>query len=346
MPRSRAPLLAAVLFVSAPALAQQGVDTATAQALFDDGKSLMKAGRYAEACPKLEESQRLDPGGGTLIALGLCYEAQGRTASAWAEWNLALSDSRGTRRSDRERMALEHIRELEPKIPRIRLVVQAKVDGLQVVRDGAPLGEALWGTAVPVDPGEHRFEARAPGRKPWQTVVVVRAEASTVEVVAPPLEAEATAPPEVTVAPPPAPPPAPPASAAPPMATSVASTPPPPPGSNGLRTWSYVAGGAGLVSLAVGGGFGLAASSSWKDAHAQCPNNRCTSPSAVNEGTSAGQSADVSTAFFAVGAVGVAAGVVLHLLSGSHDAPAPGAGVVRVTPLVGAVNGVAVQGAL
>lgn len=344
LPWSRA-LLAAVLFASSPALAQQGGNAASAQALFDDGKTLMKAGRYDEACPKLEESQRLDPGGGTLVALGLCYEGQGRTATAWAEWNLALSDSRSTRRADREKLAIEHIHELESKLPRVRVVVQAKVDGLEVRRDGVPLDEALWGTAVPVDPGEHRFDARATGRTPWHAVVVVRAAASTLDVPVPALDVESAPPPPVETSAP-VPLPRVPEVAPPPSAVSSPPPPPPAPASNGLRPWSYVAGGVGLVALAVGSGFGLSASSSWSNAHGQCPNNRCTSESAVNEGVSAGHSADVSTVLFVVGGVGIATGVVLYLLSGSHAAASSGGTTLGVAPLVGGVNGLAVRGTL
>jgi outer membrane protein assembly factor BamD (BamD/ComL family) len=46
---------------------QSGSNSAAAQALFDSAHALMKTDNYAEACPKLEERQRLDPGSGTVV---------------------------------------------------------------------------------------------------------------------------------------------------------------------------------------------------------------------------------------------------------------------------------------
>src|ERR1700759_2729062 len=67
-----------------PAQAESGSDPATARALFADARKLMAAKHYDQARPKLEESQRLDSGIGTMYNLADCWEHIGRTASAWA----------------------------------------------------------------------------------------------------------------------------------------------------------------------------------------------------------------------------------------------------------------------
>src|SRR5689334_22228130 len=65
--------------------AQSAVDkAAAAQVLFDEGMRLMSRGDAREACPKLAEAQRLDPGMATQFRLAECYEKTGRRASAWA----------------------------------------------------------------------------------------------------------------------------------------------------------------------------------------------------------------------------------------------------------------------
>src|SRR5664279_1214733 len=113
MTRKLAFALVTAIGVTSSVAHAQGADVATAQALFDEGKRLMNAGNFAEGCPKLVESQRLDPGGGTLFAIAICHEGEGKTATAWADYNVALAEARRDNRKDREIAAAEKERALE-----------------------------------------------------------------------------------------------------------------------------------------------------------------------------------------------------------------------------------------
>lgn len=311
------------------AIAQvSGQDVATAQALFDEGKRLMTLGKYAEACPKLIESQRIDPGGGTLFAIALCHEGEGKTATAWAEFGTALAEARKDRRTDRESAAAEHVRNLEAKLVRVRILPSsgtARVTGLEIKRDGTRIGEAQWGVALPVDPGEHVFEATAPDKRPWRQVVDVRGDGTTVDVTVPPLEDA------------PKPTPAPESPAVVPPARVPETTSAPTEDSH-QKAWAIGVGAFGLVASGVGLAFGASATSKWKDAERACPNRRCPSAAEKTLGADAGTAADLSTAFVAIGAVGVVAGVVLWLTA--PDAPEEKrARALRIVPMATANGG-------
>ena len=141
-----APLLA-ILLAGASARAADPREQQLAQALFDEGRQLMEQKRYAEACPKLAESQRLDPGGGTLLNLALCHEKEGKTATAQAEYADALAMSTKDGRKDRQDLARERLAAIEPKIARISVIVPpgSDVEGLEVKLDGLVLRRAAWG---------------------------------------------------------------------------------------------------------------------------------------------------------------------------------------------------------
>ncbi len=146
-------LVAACALVAPRALAGES-DQPLAQQLFEDGRKLLEQGRYAEACPKFAESQRLDPGGGTLLNLAWCHELQGRTATAWSEFHDALAQAQKDARQDREDFARQHIKDLEPKLVRIVVHVAPEVAARnpEITLDRSRLPAAAWETAVPVDP--------------------------------------------------------------------------------------------------------------------------------------------------------------------------------------------------
>lgn len=310
---------------------------AAAVALFDEARGLMAAGRYAEACPKLEESQRLDPGVGTLFNLSDCNEHIGRTASAWIGYREVASTSLATRQVERERVARARAAALEPKLTRLRILVapNAAVPGLEVRRNGEPVGPPLWGTAVPLDPGQHVVRAAAPGRDPWATTVTLSGPGATLDVTVPLLAAAQglDAPPPVPAAQlEPSVPPAPaPKSTAAPALPSAAERPradePATP-----RAWQRPLGmalaGLGVVGLAVGTGIGVSAKSTFGDAAGHCNDQGQCDGEGLSIRHDAVVRGNLATGVFVAGGVLAAGGVVLWLTAPPGRAHAPTAGLL------------------
>lgn len=168
MKRPTRPSLAiAVALALAPRVAWADVPTeqqAVAATLFDQGRSLMDAERYEEACARFDESQRLDPSGGTLMNLAHCREREGRTRTAYLLYTEALSMARRDRRDDRVEICQKTLDELRARWATIKLVVpEGRPIGLVVKLNGALMTELVWGSELPLDAGEVVIEAAAKG---------------------------------------------------------------------------------------------------------------------------------------------------------------------------------------
>jgi tetratricopeptide (TPR) repeat protein len=271
-----------------------------AQALFEQAKKLMAERRAAEACPKLEESQRLDPGSGTLLNLARCYEQVGRLSSAWNGYLEAASAARASGNGQREKEARKRADALRPRVSNLVVMVTPEVasaEGLEISRDGQPIGKAQWGAAIPADEGEHAVAAAAPGHARWQTVVVVKGEGTTTTVVVPGLTHEAAAPPLPVSTAPVAPPPA--------------KDEPPASGLGMQRTLALVAGGVGVVGLGVGTIFALKSLSNHDEASKYCNGADCTDPRGISAGNDAYGAGNVATVGMIIGAAGLAGGLAL-----------------------------------
>jgi hypothetical protein len=299
-------VLGALLMSSEPSWAQARTeDRVAAESLFSDARHLMQAGDYARACPKLEASRRLEPGLGTTLNLGDCYEKLGRTASAWAEFKSAVAEAQKMGDTLRKATALERAAALEPRLSRLQINVADP--SVSVYRNGEALSAAVLGSAIAVDPGTYQLEARAPGKASWAQTVRVEGAAATVEVDVPALAdapAVSDVPAAVTVAggvPSRA-------SEPPPLASASAS------GSD--QTWAWVLGGVGVAAVATGATFGLLASSSWSKAKGSCqdPPYECT-PDAVSQADDASTRATVATVAFVVGGAALGTSLVLFLTS-------------------------------
>jgi hypothetical protein len=287
--RLRLPLVAlgVALHVSASsiAMADSPGEKAAAQILFDEAQALVDRGNFAEACPKLAQSQRLDPGLGTQLWLADCYENLGQLASAWAVFREAAAVAASTH-DEREKVARERAASLEPKLARLVIGVRNAAAETTVERDGTPVSHAEWGVAVPVDPGAHVVRASAPGKKTWSVTVQAAGGAGPIKVEVPPLDD---------------------LPAEKPISAPLSE---PARGGEGRRTAGIVLAGGAVVMLGVGAVFGLRASSLKSDADPHCPNKLCDAQGRglIDDATTA---ATVSTISLAAGVLAGAGGAYL-----------------------------------
>jgi len=292
----------ALLFGLCPILRAEAEPTATdrslAQSLFDQSKVLMESGRYKEACPKLEESQRLDPSGGTLLNLALCREHEGKVATAWSDFKEALSYAHRDGREDRVRAAQEHIAALESELPWLTIDVADAVDGEAVLLDGSPIGKPVWSAPVAVDPGVHQLNATASGYMPWSDKLSIKVGAR-LTVTVPRLERPVSRRVEQNVH----------ASHSTHLTGESEE-----PRARSASALGWIVGGTGLAAVGVGSYFGLRAIAKRKDSDQQCPKDTCSDYGvALND--QAKTAAWVSNVSFGVGLVGIAVGTYLIWLT-------------------------------
>lgn len=319
--------LCSALALTRPAGAQNAGDKAQAEALFQAGRDLMSAGKFAEACPKLEASQRLDAGIGTLLYLADCYEKSGRLASAWATFREAESIAMQRSEAARAQVAKKRAAALEPRLPKLSVMVaQGNPPDTVVKQGGTVVPRESWGLALPVDAGSITIEASAPGRKPWSTTIKIEGEKASSSVDVPVLE---EAPMEQQEAP---------APAAAPAKTPVAlpNEAPAETAGSGQRTIGLIVGGAGVIGVGLGTFFGLRAKSKNDSSKDHCPNdpNICDQQG-VNLRDQAKSAATLSTAFMIGGGALLAGGVVLYLTAPSSKGKEKSASAMRVTADLG-----------
>lgn len=331
-------LLPAALFfaerVDAQATAE---DKAAAESLFDAGKHLLAQGKVPEACRKFEQSQAVDPGVGTLLYLGECYERDGRLASAWATFREAASSAETAGQADRARTAKERAQKLTPLLSHLTVEVpeSARVPDLSIWLDGKQLLPALWSTPFPVDRGDHTIIVKAPGKLEATASMTMGTSKEEQRYVVPDLKDDPNAQKQATPAP----------SEAAASSSSAADVAPPSDGST-QRVIGLITGGVGLVGVGVGVGFGIHASSLDSKAGEACAadaSGRCTGPDPQNFQGQAEDAATVAYVSYGVGGAALIAGAILYFTapagSGSDSATsrraASQSASFRVVPLLG-----------
>lgn len=269
-----------------------------AQRLFSEALGLMKRKDFEAACPKLEQSQTLDPAMGTQFRLAECYEGTNRWVKAVTLYDAVAEAAKKEGRPDRAQQASDAAEKLRARVPTIVLHVPsglADTPGLVIKRDADVIERPMWGGRVPADPGRHIVTAEAPGYERFSQILVLR-EADTTHLYLPPLFV-GEAKPEGK------------------KADEAPKDKQLSPLHLGLAIGAGVTGVGGIVTGSV---FGAQASSSWSLADANCLEGapRLCNADGVAAAADAQTEATVSTATFVVGGVGVAASVALFATLG------------------------------
>jgi len=288
---------------------------AEAAKLLDEGRRLMsRPATLDRGCAVLEQSYGLRKRGDTLLNLAECHRRQGKTATAWREFDEAVRYAKEAEYGEAVIVAIQYRDQLARMLS--ELVVQVppaaeRPEGLSVTLDGKPLPESQWGQTLYVDPGPHSVTASAPGHRPFSYSVEVgeRGTPAAVEVRLAP------------VPPPPAekpkPPPPKPAPQRPPTSDSSAPEVP---------VWAAVVGGLGVAMMGASVGFladSLAAGSELDESCGGEARNACRpgdpfADTYAREVRSYGLFVGLGAGGLVAAGIG-ATGIVLGLASGPSD---------------------------
>jgi hypothetical protein len=274
--------------------------SAEAEVLFRDGRTLIKNGKLAEGCTKIEASERIESSVGTLLNLGDCRDKLGKVASAWAAFRKAEATAKRANNDDkREDEARKRAVALEARMSSLTIETAQPPAGLVVKRDGESLDAALLNTAVPLDPGTYVIVAEAPGYAPWKTDVVIQSKTKR-RLAIPALLRSAvvvtTAAPTQTV-----------------VYRKVHHTWSP------WRKFSIVLGVAGVGAAGTGFYFGTRARDLEDSANQRCPLVVCTDQQALDDNDRARSNATRANILYIAGGAAVASAVALWFVGGPGE---------------------------
>ncbi|MFZ5892292.1 MAG: hypothetical protein ACOY0T_14635 [Myxococcota bacterium] len=198
--------------------------------------------------------------------------------------------------ADIRKECTRRVEEVNAAIPTIVFEVKDAagndLSAVKVSMDGEVLAERLEGSALSIDPGEHTFTFEAAGQPVTIKQLLVReAEKERRELVR--LGGVSTNTGLGTQ------------TSAPPLPAGEPSG-----GLGGQKIGALVAAGVGVVGLGLGSAFGLSAMSKKDRAEELCP-NQCADDAGVEAWRDARSAGNLSTVFFIIGGVGVAAAATL-----------------------------------
>jgi hypothetical protein len=140
----------------------------TARDLFASATKDEDAQRWADALEKLHKVAEVKLTAGVRYHTAFCEEKLGLSATALTHYTEAFDAAgREKNRDVQELLKPPFLSDLRARVPTLTVEVPPDAVGAEVTVDGHLHPQNLWSVAVPLDPGVHRIEARAPDRVPF-----------------------------------------------------------------------------------------------------------------------------------------------------------------------------------
>jgi hypothetical protein len=218
-----ATILVCALALSAPKAFAGGPTDAQVQAareLFVAAEQDEDAKRWNDALEKLRRVAQVRLTAGVRYHVALCEENVGELLSALSDYTLAENQAKRENAQDVLALVGPRLSKLNGRVPRLTLHVEADPSDIEVRLDGVVVLKAMWGVAIPVDPGAHKIDATAAGFVPFARTVPMAERDNTLVEVAVTVRSAATPAPPVPTPQPATTPSTPTAVATPPAATT------------------------------------------------------------------------------------------------------------------------------
>jgi hypothetical protein len=298
--------LAAVVLTPREALAS-GVDPGVAtpvqreqaQGRFMRGKELFTKQKFAEALVEFQGSHDIVASPNARLYIARCYRELGKLVAAYAELGRVAAEAREHEREDPRyaktaSAATEERDAITPQLGFVKVTVDGATPETRMTVAGDEIKRAGWSEPAPVVPGTTEVVVETPGHAPQrQTVTLAAAETKAIRIDA----------------------------AAGTIAVAEAAPPPVDDGANdrtkakkNLRLFAFVAGGVGVAGLATFAVAGTLANGPYSDLKDKCQGGPC--PASERGKIDSGKTEQtIANVGLVVGAVGVAAGMTLFVLS-------------------------------
>ena len=296
-------------------------DTARAREAFQAGKNAFEQEYYEEALQEFDASDHAIASPNTKLMIGRCLARLDRPAEAYREFALLIQQAHASpdgRYDQAARAAADEQLALKPRVALLTVRVNDETGAAALTAAGRAIPREAWNEPIALEPGTFEVALTGTaGQRDSHQLALQAGSSATLDLA---IGAQAPPAAEREPAPLPGTPLTPPASD---RAASASRQP------SSLRTWSYVAGAAGMLGLASFVVFGALSSAEFSDLEQGCPDRSACSPSLRTHQTRGQSYQTVANVSLGVGVAALGASVALWILGAPENFGRGGGGPDR-----------------